>query len=136
MTTTQFPEWLQQMSEIAGGAAAEWPPVRIGTARTVTFTIATDAFFGDWTAGTFAMQAKASPGADTIIATFECETGTPAGGTTPVTIALPVAAQSTIPDPLDSGVGELFYDIIYTVGASDPVLVAAGRIPVLAGITE
>jgi hypothetical protein len=133
---SQFPDWLaQQARDGAGGPAAELPSIRLGTAYAPRFDLAAHPDLGDFTAGTFSMQAKASPTADTALATFACVTGTPSGGVTPVAVSLAVSAQSSLPDPIGTGVGEVFYDLLYTVSGSDPELIAAGRIPIVAGVT-
>lgn len=132
--TTQYPDWLAQLSSI--GLRIDLPPLRIGVAYNITLDIAAHETLGDWTGGAVSMMAKMSPGAATAIVTFTVTVGTPSGGVTPFTVDASVADQVDIPDPDETGVSVLYYDILYTPTGFSPELVCGGVLPIIAGVTE
>lgn len=130
---TQFDEWLQQLN--ASGLRSDLPTIRLGTNYEVQFDLATHPVLGDFTQGVFAMQAKASPGAATALATFSAVSGVASGGVTPVTITLAPSAQTELAIPPETGVDTVYFDILFTPAGGTAELVTGGIIPVIAGVT-
>lgn len=125
---SQFPDWLSLATRDGrGGASGEPPAISRGRAYATKFNFAAHPDFGDWTAGSFSMVARAAPDAGgSPLATFTCTRGTPSGAVTPVTVTLAPAAQSGLPaDGNGDGWAEVFFELVYTLAGVPTVLVSS-----------
>ena len=124
-----FPNWRAQL--VRDGVYRDMPAITRGKAQSVIYTPQ-----GNFSTGSFSMQLRASPDADTALATFTCTAGAFSGGATPVTISLPAAAQSGIPVDADGdGVETLLYDLIYSPAIGAPYRLVAGYQPITGAVT-
>ena len=124
---TQFPEWITLAARDGrGGLSAEPPAISRGRASAVVLSLNTHPDYGNWTGGTFAAVARSSTDAvGPALLTFACETGTPAGGVTPVTMSIGAGDQGAVPADADGdGVTELLFEVTYTppAGSADTIL--------------
>ena len=127
-------EWLLLMSDAGyGGKAAQVRPLIKGRPYGFTFNLSQDPDFGDWTDGSFVMQAKIAPGtSNPVAATFACTTGTPVGLLTPVNVSLDVSNQTNIPE-----IGhELVYELSFVPTGGGRNIVFAGIVPLAEGVIQ
>lgn len=123
-----FPEWTAQLK--SDGLFQVMPAIARGFSHTVIYTPE-----GDFSDGTFTMQLRASPGAETALATFTCTTGSFADGATPITLSLNVVSQASIPTDADGdGVELLLYDLVYAPPTGAPYPLASGYQPIRGGL--
>jgi len=128
---SQFAIWLAVAERDGhGGAAAEPPAISRGRKLEMQLSLAADPVLGNWTTGSFAARLHASPGASgDPLAEYDCTTGTPAGGMTPVALVLAAADQDDLPPAnAATGLAEVFLEVVYTFGADEKTIISTRQL--------
>jgi hypothetical protein len=131
----QANDWLRHLED--QGLRDDLPTLMKGTAYSLIYELAAHPILGDFSTGVFSLQMKAAPGiAGEALATATVTSGVVAGGVNPVSISLPVAAQTGVIEPaFPPGVVDRFFTLLYAPSGGSPTLVRGGLWPVQAGVT-
>ncbi len=124
---SQFPDLLT-LAERAGEGGWKAEPFSIikGERSSFVLNLPGHPVYDDWTGGTFTAVLRAAPGASgDPLAEYTCTTGTPAAGSTPITLDLLPADQGDLPAvAAGTGLAEAFFALHFTpTGGSKDTLI-------------
>lgn len=132
---SQFDDWLNSLS--SQGLRKDLPPLMIGTNYTLEWLVTEHELLGNFEGGTWLAEVKAALGTDAdVVATITVTSGTFASGVNPISINLPIAAQTGFTEPAPTpGITYLPFTMLYTPLGGTAALARAGLLPVLAGVS-